>query len=165
MQAFRLGSMGVSGKDDLMNRIDLPPLWLLAFLGLAFGQSRFWPGLSLSGPITGLLSGLLVGGGLLTVALAALAFREKKTTIHPHGQPAVLIRSGIFKYSRNPIYLAFVFILAGMILFWDAVPSLILIPIYLWVLEKRFVVPEEKRMRQVFKADFASYCLKTRRWL
>lgn len=165
MQAFHLGSTEINGKDKPMKRFDLPPVWLFGFLGLAYGQSRLWPALSLSGPITGFLAGILVGAGVLAVLLAALEFRKRNTSIHPHETPTALIQSGVFKHSRNPIYLGFVFILSGMILFWDAVPSLVLIPIYLWGVEQRFISPEEDRMRKVFRADFARYCQKTRRWL
>jgi len=56
-------------------------------------------------------------------------------------------------------------ILAGFILSWDAVLSLPLLPILLWVLEKRFVIPEEDRLRRKYRAEFARFCEKTRRWL
>jgi protein-S-isoprenylcysteine O-methyltransferase Ste14 len=40
-----------------------------------------------------------------------------------------------------------------------------LIPIFVWIIEKRFIIPEEDRMRRKFRMDFARYCEKTRRWL
>jgi len=109
--------------------------------------------------------GLLVGGGLVLIAVAFVQFRRHGTSILPHGQAEHLIQNGIYKHSRNPIYLADVLILAGLILRWDAVLSLPLIPTLLMVLEKRFVIPEENRLRRQFRADFARYCQKTRRWL
>jgi protein-S-isoprenylcysteine O-methyltransferase Ste14 len=138
--------------------IDMPPVWLAGFLALAWVQAAWVPmGLS--------LGGVLVGGGVLLIALAAMEFRKYKTTIVPHETPGRLIRSGIFKRSRNPIYLGDALILAGLILRWDAVLSLPLIPVFVWVIERRFVIPEENRMRRSFRADFARYCEKTRRWI
>ena len=61
----------------------------------------------------------------------------------PHREADRLIQTGVFKRSRNPIYLADLLILAGLILRWDAVLALPLMPILLWVLERRFVIPEE----------------------
>ena len=56
-------------------------------------------------------------------------------------------------------------VLALLILRWDAVLALPLVPILLMLLEKRFVIPEEDRLRRKFRAEFARYCQKTRRWV
>jgi protein-S-isoprenylcysteine O-methyltransferase Ste14 len=149
-----------------MKWLDLPPIWLALFALCAYVQARtFDLGLSLAHPITSFLSGLLIGGGLLLTGLAVMEFRRHRTTIIPHQEPARLIQSGIFSRSRNPIYLADVLILTGLILWWDAVLSLVLVPIFFWLLETRFVIPEENRLRRIFRADFARYAQKTRRWV
>ena len=150
----------------MLKWIDIPPVWLAGFAALAWLQARYLPlGLSLGGGWADFLGGLLVGGGLVLVALALLEFRRHRTTVVPHREAERLIRSGIFRRTRNPIYLADVMILAGLVLRWDAVLSLPLVPILLWVLEKRFVIPEENRLRRRFRADFARYCQGTRRWI
>ena len=149
-----------------MKWLDVPPVWLLAFAVLAYWQAHFFTlGLSLAHPLTMLLGGLLVGGGIVLILLAAMEFRRHKTTIIPHHEASSLIQTGVFKRSRNPIYLADVLILTGLILRWDAILSLPLVPILFWVLETRFVIPEENRLRRHFRADFARYAQKTRRWI
>ena len=149
-----------------MKWIDLPPVWLASFAMLAYLQSRVLTmGLSLAHPVTMLLAGLLVGAGIVLTLLSVMEFRRHKTTIIPHQVPNSLIQTGVFKRSRNPIYLADVLILAGLVLWWDAVLSLVLVPILFWILETRFVIPEEDRLRRTFRADFARYAQKTRRWL
>jgi protein-S-isoprenylcysteine O-methyltransferase Ste14 len=149
-----------------MRRIDIPPVWLLAFVFLAWLQARFLGfGLSLEGGVTDLLSGVLIGGGILIVVMAVVEFRRHKTTVIPHETPTALVQSGIYKYSRNPIYLADILILAGLVLRLDAVLSLVLVPILVWLLERRFILPEEDRLRRTFRADFARYECKTRRWI
>lgn len=149
-----------------MKWLDLPPVWLVLCLSLAWGQAQYYTlGLSLAHPITFLLAGLFVGGGIVITLLAVMEFRRHKTTIIPHETPSALIQSGIFGRSRNPIYLADVLILAGLCLWWDAVLALVLVPLLVWVLEKRFIIPEENRMRREFRADFARYVQKTRRWV
>ncbi|MBE1292665.1 MAG: isoprenylcysteine carboxylmethyltransferase family protein [Rhodobacteraceae bacterium] len=145
---------------------DLPPVWLVAMLALAWTQARHFPmGLSFGPVWADLLGGLLVGGGVLLAALAIVEMRRQQTTVHPHHDSARLVQSGIFSRSRNPIYVGDVLILAGFILYWDAVLALPLVPIFLWVLEKRFVIPEENRLRRKFRVDFARYCEKVRRWV
>lgn len=149
-----------------LKRLDVPPVWFVGALIVAFVQARYYPaGLSLGGGAVDLIAGLLVGGGIILMVLAVAALRRHKTTIDPHREADALVTGGIFKRSRNPIYLGDLMILAGLILYWDAVPSLVLVPIMVWITERRFIVPEENGLRRKFRAEFAAYCQKTRRWL
>ncbi len=149
-----------------MRRIDIPPVWLVCFALIAWLQARHLSlGLSLESGFTDLLSGLLIGGGIILAVLAIAEFRRFRTTVIPHETPTSLVQTGIFKRSRNPIYLGDVLILAGLVLRFDAVLSLVLIPVFVWLLERRFILPEEDRLRRTFRADFARYERQTRRWI
>ncbi|MFK7743421.1 MAG: isoprenylcysteine carboxylmethyltransferase family protein [Roseobacter sp.] len=149
-----------------MKWFDMPPIWLAAFAIIAYVQGTSYKfGLSLYHPVTMFLSGLLIGGGVVLVLLAVMEFKKHRTTIIPHQMPSQMIQTGVFKRTRNPIYLADILILTGLILWWDAVLSLVLVPLLFWVLETRFVIPEENRLRRQFRADFARYTQKTRRWM
>lgn len=146
--------------------IDIPPVWLALCLGVAWWQARDHDlGLSFGPVWADLLGGLLVGGGVLLLALAMAEMRRHRTTVMPHGEAAALVTTGIFSRSRNPIYLGDVLILSGFILYWDAVLSLPLIPFFVWVIERRFIVPEEYGLRRKFVAQFTKYSQQTRRWL
>ena len=146
--------------------LDTPPAWLGGAIALAWVQARFLPmGLGFHGWVFDLLGGMLVGGGLLLMALAIYEMRRFRTTVIPHQEASHMVQSGIYSRSRNPIYLGDMLILAGLILRMDAVLSLPLVPLFLWAIEKRFVIPEENRLRRKFRADFARYCQKTRRWV
>lgn len=154
--------MGMTWREA----VDTPPVWLVAFIVLAWLQGRYFDlGLSLDFPVIQLLAGLMIGAGLVLFVLAVLEFRKHKTTIIPHQTPNSLIQTGVFARSRNPIYLGDALILGGLILRFDAVLSLILLPIFVWLIEKRFIIPEENRMRREFRAQFAQYEQKVRRWL
>lgn len=149
-----------------MKWIDMPPVWLLGAVVLAWGQARFFPaGLSFGGAWADFVGGLLVGGGLLLMLLAVVELRRKRTTIIPHETPSTLVQSGIFSRSRNPIYLGDILVLAGLILRFDAVLALPLLPVFTWVIELRFILPEEDRMRRAFRTDYARYERKVRRWV
>ncbi|WP_238366035.1 methyltransferase family protein [Mesobacterium pallidum] len=149
-----------------MKWIDIPPVWLIAFLAIAWLQAQALPlGLSLGEVLPDLVGGLLVGAGLLLMALAVYEMRRQRTTVIPHLEADRLVTTGIFSRTRNPIYAGDVLILLGFILTWDAILSLPLVPILLWTLERRFVIPEEDRLRRKFRADFARYAQKTRRWV
>jgi len=149
-----------------MKWIDLPPVWLALFVMLAWVQARYYPmGLGFGGAWADFAGGLLVGGGLVLMALAFAELRKHRTTLIPHNTPSALVQSGIFSRTRNPIYLGDALVLAGLILRFDAVLALPLIPIFVWVIERRFILPEEARMRREFKAVFAKYERKVRRWI
>jgi protein-S-isoprenylcysteine O-methyltransferase Ste14 len=149
-----------------MKLIDLPPVWLAAFLALAWVQAdRFSFGLHFGGGWAGFLGGILVGGGVLLMLLAFAEFRRHRTTVIPHREADVMVTTGIYARTRNPIYLGDAMVLTGLILYWDAVLSLPLIPIFVWLIERRFILPEEDRLRRKFRADFARYEAKVRRWV
>lgn len=150
----------------MLKFVDIPPVWLFAALGLAWGQKTYLPyGLSFGPVWADLVGGLLVGAGILLIALAAYELRRHRTTIIPHRDADALVTTGIYSRTRNPIYFADSLILTGLILYWDAVLSLPLIPLFVWVIETRFILDEEKRLRRNFRADFARYEKQTRRWL
>ena len=88
-----------------MSRLDLPPVWLLLFAILAWAQGTYFHIGPIGGPLADFLGGLLVGGGILLMLLAAVQFRKAQTTIHPHNQPDTLITGGVYKRTRNPIYI------------------------------------------------------------
>ncbi len=149
-----------------MKWIDMPPVWLALFAALAWVQAQYFSfGLSLASGVTFLLGGLLIGGGIVLILMAAIEFRKHKTTIIPHELPERIIQSGVFSKSRNPIYLGDALILAGLCLRWDAILALVLVPVFVWIIEKRFIVPEENRMRRQFRAEYARYEQKVRRWV
>lgn len=154
-------------KGQPMKWIDIPPAWLAGFAALAWVQASHWPfGLSLGGGWwLDLLAGLLIGGGVLLMLMAVIEFRRQRTTVWPHNTPERLVQSGIFSRTRNPIYLGDAMVLTGLILKFDAALSLPLVPIFIWLIERRFVLPEEDRMRRKFRADFARYERKVRRWI
>jgi len=150
----------------MLKYLDIPPFWLCAALLLAWWQKSYFDYALTFGPVwSDLLGGVLVGAGCVIIALAAYEFRRHRTTIFPHEDASHLITSGVYSRSRNPIYLADSLILAGMILYWDAVLSLPLIPVFVWWIEKHFILAEEKWLRRNFRADFARYEKQTRRWL
>lgn len=149
-----------------MKWLNIPPIWLVAFVFLAWWQARYASaGLSFGGTWSDLIGGLCIGGGVILMLLALSEFRRWKTTPIPHHTPSALVQTGIFSKTRNPIYLGDALILAGLILRLDAVLSLPLVPIFVWVIEKRFILPEEDRMRREFRMDFARYEQKVRRWV
>ncbi len=148
-----------------MRRFDLPPVWLLLFvvLALVIGRADPWR-LHLPAWLGGLAGGLALGGGALLPVLAVAALRRAGTTLHPGGQARVLVTRGIFARSRNPIYLGMVLILTGIAFWAGNVLALALPTLFALLIERRFILAEERLLRRTFRAGYARYERATRRW-
>lgn len=142
---------------------DYPPVWLLAFLGLAWAQDRLLP-VGEPGALGRPGTALAIGGAVL-MGWAAVQFPRAGTTIVPHETPRALIKTGPYRFSRNPIYLADAMVLAGLILRWGAWPSLVLVPLFVIVITRRFVEPEEARLRARFGPAWEDWAGRVRRWI
>ncbi len=147
-----------------MERLDSPPVWLAAFLALAWAQSALLP-TPWAGDWAATAGGViaLIGAGLMLAAIPP--FLRARTTVVPHKMPSALVTSGIFRFSRNPIYLGDVLILAGLVIRWQAWPMLLLVPLFVVILTRRFIEPEEARLRAAFGRDFEAWAARTRRWI
>lgn len=148
-----------------MQRIDVPPVWMLGVLLISALSDHLWPVGGFDNVVTrgfGLVIAL-VGLGIFVAAV--LWFRRKKTTIHPHGRPTSLIVEGPYRVSRNPIYLAMALILLGQALWLGSALPLLLVLAFIMLITKRFIQPEEENLRQAFGPEAEAYLGKTRRWL
>ncbi|MDU8944855.1 methyltransferase family protein [Ovoidimarina sediminis] len=143
--------------------VDLPPVWLGLFAALAWGQSRLLP-MNMFGTFGDVAGGVLVVAGIGLALLAVREFARARTTVIPHQQPSALVSSGIFRLSRNPIYLGDAFILLGLVLWWDAVLSLVLVPAFMALIQARFIRAEEARLEAAFPEAFADYSARVARW-
>ena len=149
-----------------MRRLDLPPIWLLAHGLLAWALARLSPcGLSFGGPWAEFAAGLLMGGGLLLILVAVMQMRRHRTAVMPRREASVLLATGVFGRSRNPIYLGMAVILLGWVLRLDAPLALPLLPVFAWIIERRFILGEEAALARRFPRDWERYRQATRRWL
>jgi protein-S-isoprenylcysteine O-methyltransferase Ste14 len=122
------------------------------------------PPASWSGPLlpAGLGIALL---GLVLEVLAARALSREGATTQPNGEPAVLVRSGPFAWSRNPFYCGMMLLVIGMMLAASLDWIVLLVPL-LWLALDRLVIPvEERRLERAFGQDYRTYLASTRRWL
>ena len=146
-----------------MKILDLPPLWLALFVALVWGIGVV--PLRLFGGWGDALGWSLVVAGLLLMAVAAAQMVLARTSFIPRRDPAALVTGGVFRLSRNPIYLGDALVLLGVALIRDAALSLPLVPLFAWLITQRFILGEEARLRAAFGPAFAAWAARTRRWL
>ncbi|MDP2080948.1 MAG: isoprenylcysteine carboxylmethyltransferase family protein [Pseudotabrizicola sp.] len=143
--------------------IDLPPVWLALSLALvwAFDQLMPWGLFGPTGPIVG---GGLVASGVAIMTVAAGQMLAARTTVIPRGQPRALVTGGLFEWSRNPIYLGDVLILAGAILWWDVPVAVPLVFGFILLIQHKFILREEAVLKAAFGAEFSQWAAHTGRW-
>jgi protein-S-isoprenylcysteine O-methyltransferase Ste14 len=75
-----------------------------------------------------------------------------------------LLSTGIYAVSRNPMYLGLVGILCGISIILGSWFSFLIIPIFVFYINKYQIIPEERAMKALFKDEYLSYCDKVKRW-
>ncbi|HLO16821.1 MAG TPA: isoprenylcysteine carboxylmethyltransferase family protein [Anaerolineales bacterium] len=142
-----------------------PPVLVLIHIVLAFALTRFLA-LPWVVPPTLQISGLLlVFLGFLFGIAALLVFRRAHTTLNPHGSVSRLVTSGIYRFTRNPIYLGFLLMLIGIPLNSGSYWGILLAPIMVVLFNKLVIEHEEDYLAQKFGSDYESYKLNVRRWI
>lgn len=103
--------------------------------------------------------------GVLLNYWADTQFKKKQTTIQPHEMPNVLVTSGVFRISRNPIYLGMTSVLLGIAIFIGTLIAFIFPLIFIMFIEI-FIIPiEEKNLKLRFGKKYVEYKHKVRRWV
>jgi protein-S-isoprenylcysteine O-methyltransferase Ste14 len=110
--------------------------------------------------------GLALIGGLTCLA-GVVSFRRAKTTVNPMKPDSTssLVVSGIYRYTRNPMYLGFLLILLGWAAFLSNVLAFVFLPAFTLYMNRFQISPEERVLAAVFAQEYAEYRTSVRRWL
>lgn len=149
----------------MLKWLDIPPTWLLAALLGAFGLDRLVPGLGFDLGVTRLIGDAMVVAGLGAMAAGVLELLRRHTTFIPRRRPSAFARGGIYRLSRNPIYLGDALLLAGAILHWDVLPALVLVPVFTGLITARFIRGEEAGLLAAFGDEAEMWFARVRRWI
>jgi len=142
-----------------------PPIVALMFIVLAYVLGRFIP-LPFIAPVILQYVGLILTfiGFLLGIG-AFLEFRKARTTVDPHGSARQLVTSGIYRFTRNPIYLGFLLMVIGLPLNSGWYWGIVMAPLYVITMNRLVIEREERYLETKFKNAYASYTSRVRRWL
>jgi len=108
--------------------------------------------------------------GLLGVGfslLGVISFRRARTTVNPTkpGAATALVVSGVYRFTRNPMYLGFLSLLLGEIAWLGSPIAFIAAPALVCYLNRFQIAPEECALRERFGAKFIAYTTRVPRWL
>ena len=152
-----------------------PIVGSIAFFVLAPGTVAFWvpwriTRWEMAPPLLGLTALRPVGAVLALLGLAGLAESFSRFAIHGRGTPAPvmpptrLVVTGLYRYVRNPMYVAVLSIVVGQALLFGS-RRLLIYAATVWVATSLFVqLYEEPHLRARFGAEYLTYCAAVRRW-
>ena len=148
--------------------LKIPPPIIAIFTATAMRFAKdFAPSIDLT------LSARLVAAGIVLFIAGyfgiagTIAFRRAKTTVNPlkPENSSSLVTSGVYRLTRNPMYVSFALILVAWMLYLSSI-ALIAGPLLFALYITRFQIqPEERILQGIFGDAFTAYMLRTRRWL
>ncbi len=153
---------------DRPNRIPWPPILLLATIALAIALQWLVPLAWIYGLAA--LQATVLGVTMIVAAFAIdiwtmMVFRNHKTTIMPHQRSTRLVTRGPFRFSRNPIYVCNLMLVAGLGLVLANPWLLVATPALGFALHKLAIAGEERHLEALFDDKWRDYKARVRRWI
>lgn len=148
--------------------LKIPPVAVtVLFAVLMWLLAQVTPGFELPAALRLLALAACVAAAVVAGLAAVWSFRRARTTVNPLSPhaAAVLVTSGVYRFSRNPMYLALLLALAGWGLFLANAFALLLALVFIPYMNRFQIGPEERALQQVFGQAFAAYRRRVRRWI
>lgn len=148
-------------------KLKLPPLLIFViFLGLMYFLSKYLPIGDFEFFGSKYLIFTLLGSAILIAFISILQFSRSKTTIDPRVPSKVskLVTYGVYKFSRNPMYLALLLILLAWGLWLGNAFNTLLAAGFVGYMNRFQIIPEEEALTAMFGKRYQQYCKQVRRW-
>ncbi|MBV2130375.1 methyltransferase family protein [Arsukibacterium indicum] len=133
-------------------------MWLLAQLVPPLAWPVIWGWI---------LAAAFTVAGIVIALSGVLAFRRANTTVDPRvpQQTSSLVIRGIYRYSRNPMYLGFLLLLTAWACYLMSLAAFALLPLFMLYMNRFQIASEERFLLQKFGEDYQAYAKQVRRWL
>ena len=148
--------------------LKVPPLALVLVTALLMWLvARFVPASRFALPARALISAGAAVIGTIVCTLGVVRFGRTKTTVNPMKPESAssLVVSGIYRCTRNPMYLGMLLVLLGWAIFLSNALSFVFLPVYILYMNRFQIRPEERALESKFGQEYADYRSKVRRWL
>lgn len=147
--------------------LKIPPVVLVVLFSLAMWLVALWlPPLALPAVWGQVLAIVLAGAGMAVALAGVLAFRRANTTVDPRvpQQTSSLVIRGIYRYSRNPMYLGFLLLLTALACYLMSAAAMALLPLFVLYMNRWQIAPEERYLLEKFGVEYQAYTKQVRRW-
>lgn len=146
----------------------IPPPFVGALLGLAMWLvASIGPALAVSPEVRYSVAFVFVAAGLVFDTLGLLAFRASRTTVNPMRpqRASVLVTTGIYRITRNPMYVGMCCLLSGWAIYLSALLPFTGPVLFVIYITRFQIQPEERVLGQLFGEQYTQYTARVRRWL
>lgn len=149
-------------------KLKIPPaVQVLFFALLMWLQKRFIGGTHFEFTYQKEISWGIFLIGIFIGLSAVYSFKKAKTSTNPLNpeKASSLVVKGLYNYTRNPMYVAMLFVLLAFFLRLGNVVNLVIIALYVWYITEFQIKPEEKALTTIFGNDYVQYKSRVRRWI
>jgi protein-S-isoprenylcysteine O-methyltransferase Ste14 len=145
----------------------IPPPFVAVIFAFLMGIAKVVPGLEISAPIRTVLAILILLLGLSITLAGVVTFNRAKTTINPLKPETAssLVTTGIYQFSRNPMYLGLALLLIAWSVYLASPGALLGVVGFVLFINQFQIIPEEQAIAALFGDEFENYQSKVRRWL
>ncbi|MEW6982627.1 isoprenylcysteine carboxylmethyltransferase family protein [Colwelliaceae bacterium 6471] len=145
----------------------LPVFQVIIAIAIMWLLTAIFPHVSYN--IVGARTGAIL---VFTIALfiglsAIISFRRHQTTVNPIKPETAskVVNTGIYAYSRNPMYLGMLLLLVALSLYLGNFIAFLVLPVFVWYITKYQIKPEEKALQRLFGSEYQTYMDNVRRWI
>ena len=153
------------GEQDNPGVIALPPFIFIAFLALGVLLHRLLPLHFIESPIRNLIGAIFIVYAVLTAGLAFHQMRKAGTNVDVRKPSTTVVTGGIYKHTRNPMYVSMVLLLIAFSILLNNIWITILTPFFIIVIQKGVIEREEIYLEDKFGTEYTSYKKNVRRWI
>ena len=159
--------MNDENTKDHANVKTIPPLIPLTFIAVSWLVNRFIYPLSIPVPtnIQTVIAYVLIVVSSILFGFSLYFFFKTRQNPEPHTPTNALYTGGIFKITRNPIYLGFLVAQVVVAIKLNNLYVILTLPFVFWLLNKWVIDPEEVYLEKLFGQEYLDYKNKVRRWL
>jgi protein-S-isoprenylcysteine O-methyltransferase Ste14 len=143
----------------------LPPTYLLVSIVIMLALHFLLPVPKIIPMPWNVLGIVPLACGIALNLAADKAFREVGTTVKPFEESKALLTSGVFRISRNPMYLGYELILIGIAIMLRSLTPYVVIPVFVVLMNRVFIRVEEQMLGKKFGPGWSEYGEKVRRWI
>ena len=146
-------------------RIAVPPAYLLATLIAMIALHYLLPIANVIPSPVHYVGVLPILAGIGMAGWGVRAFDKAGTPVRPFEPSTELVTRGLYRYTRNPMYLGMVLLLLGVAVLLGSVTPLLPVPLFVWFIQRNFIRGEEGFLEGIFGERYRQYKKTVRRWI
>ena len=143
----------------------VPPVILLVLLLAQFALHKWLPVFSLVPTPWNYVGIVFIALGVSVVVLPATSFSRAGTTVIPFNESSALVTSGLFRVTRNPMYVGMVSVLVGVAVLLGTLTPFVAPLLFVPTLNARVIQHEEVMLEEKFGDEYTAYKARVRRWI